>query len=792
MPDRLPHIELPAPADLAFQGYGGEPTVEPPSRDRETHAAALEQQIASLEQAWSARESVARAPSARGHVAMARLSPGTDTATVRKLASKANAVVAARIDDGVLIHFRRGDMRELRQKLAQYADPSKDSSKTALPKNAPLINRIESIGTPSLKNLSDGWLAAADIDAETDYTVEIWMPGGRTASDRQREAIHSELTWFLDAKGIHATPRWYSATEREICLLTLAGEHLLELPEACPDVYEIREPQQAIVPHLLEPTASQVVAAGGGVPPNPPVVVAVLDTGIAERHPLLERTIATAGVSVVIDDLSAADRAGHGTRMAGVVAYTDLAGQLQSGRLPQPRAFLQNIRVMAEERDDASIEFWPERMQDAIAAAEEHVAERRLFSAALGAEPDPRERRSVWAIATDQLSYGDGSRPGRLITVPTGNVRPSELAAAAYPSQSLATAMSTPAEAVNAVTVGAITDLTAVPTGSTATAGAGQLSPFSRCDIGRGRPIKPDVVAEGGNWRVNGRSISGHPSVGVLTTSHQHAYGPPLAATCATSAACSSVAGMLAEIWHANPSRRPETIRALLVHSARWTQQMRSQLDDADRLRAVGYGLPDPSRVCDSTARRPTMIVEREIALDPDDEGKRHTHLIELPFPEAVLHGLGATEIEVSVTLSYFTEPNENLVRNYEGFGLRWKFQRPLQSPSSFLRSYNKLAAVSDRRRGTKLNWEIGRPKDKGTVQSDRCRTTAAELASCGLLAVFPVLGWWDGREERSRRSIPYSLVISLDAGEANVDLYSAIEATIEGTTDVETTVEIL
>jgi hypothetical protein len=719
--------------------------------------------------------------------------PETGTDDVLKLADKSTrTVVAARIGDGALVHYTKGDLAPLRSKITAYADPAKDSKK-GLPRNAGLVARIEELVPPTLADLSDGWLTDENVNPQQHYWVELWLPGGHTMPEPRREAVRGEVRWLLARSNEVIPPRWFTATEREIGLVRLRGDVLIALPIECPEVYEVRRPQRALVPHLLAEQYHGALVSDGLPPDGPPVVVSVMDTGIAEQHPLLRNGIVQPSVSIVVGQgHNVDDTAGHGTRMAGIIGFADLAGQLAAGTPPRLRTSIQNVRVMEGSTAPADDrEWWPERMHDATLEAEKCVMERRVINMAIGAEPDPRERRSAWAVAIDQLTYADGR--GRLFCLPTGNIEPSQTAATTYPHENLATALATPAEAVNAIAVGAITDLATVPSGSVAVAGEGQLSPFSRCDAGGARPIKPDVVAEGGNWIVDGAMVGPHSSVGLLTTARGHAIGPPLEHTNATSAACSSVSGLLAEIWKQNPGRRPETIRGLLVHSARWTSTMHTQFTNkVDRLRAVGYGAPSREIASYSTLQRPTLVLENEIKLKPDAEKKRRAHLVDLPLPRQVLAGLGDHVVEVSVTLSYFAEPNENLVRNYTGFGLRWRLQAPRQSDASFFRSFNSLATEKDASSGGSFDWEIGESaRRRGTVQSDRCRITASELASCGKVAVFPVLGWWERHAERDDRAIRYALIVTLDAGTADVDLYTPIQVGIPSSVPSQIDVDI-
>ncbi|MNI91534.1 hypothetical protein D3C73_1492150 [compost metagenome] len=68
--------------------------------------------------------------------------------------------------------------------------------------------------------------------------------------------------------------------------------------------------------------------------------------------------------------------------------------------------------------------------------------------------------------------------------------------------------------------------------------------------------------------------------------------------------------------------------------------------------------------------------------------------------------------------------------------------------------------------------------RNKGSLHQDVWKGTAADLASRGLLAVFPGMGWWRTRPSLNRFDLParYSLVISIKTPETDVDLYAAIE----------------
>ncbi len=92
-------------------------------------------------------------------------------------------------------------------------------------------------------------------------------------------------------------------------------------------------------------------------------------------------------------------------------------------------------------------------------------------------------------------------------------------------------------------------------------------------------------------------------------------------------------------------------------------------------------------------------------------------------------------------------------------------------------------AAARDEEEGTRSggddpSWRIGKQnRHKGSLHSDIWQGKAAELASRGILAVYPAVGWWKIRTrlERYDKVARYALVVSIRAPEVEVDLYSAV-----------------
>jgi hypothetical protein len=74
--------------------------------------------------------------------------------------------------------------------------------------------------------------------------------------------------------------------------------------------------------------------------------------------------------------------------------------------------------------------------------------------------------------------------------------------------------------------------------------------------------------------------------------------------------------------------------------------------------------------------------------------------------------------------------------------------------------------------------WLIGsNSRDTGSVHSDIWKGTAADIATCNLIGVYPVIGWWRERAWLSRwdRKARYSLIVSLYTPDENIDIYTPV-----------------
>ena len=377
----------------------------------------------------------------------------------------------------------------------------------------------------------------------------------------------------------------------------------------------------------------------------------------------------------------------------------------------------------------------------------------------------------------------------------------------AYPDSLFQWKIHEPSQGSNALTVGAYTAKTRLPPDADyaearSVAPAGGASPHTTTGSPESPwPIKPDIVLEGGNIALSNTIADPDAETLVtLTTGNRH-LTHPLAWISMTSEAAARAARMAVDVWKTDSSLRPETVHGLLVHSASWTPAMREQFGEPDLFQACGYGVPDLELARGCAAERATVIIEdsmpnsvvasrlkkkppKKATTSVTEEGrKRLMKVFRMPIPQELLLASPEMNVELRVTLSYFSEPSTYRTTVEHGLDLKWDMQGPHESEAAFLERVNDLlrprgpdgkkVTKVTKRYGNSFPWEIGiQRRSRGTVQSDRWSGKASMLAGAKLIAVVPILGWWERRPEMLSREMPFSLIVSV----VSTGIYAAVQ----------------
>ena len=485
------------------------------------------------------------------------------------------------------------------------------------------VESIERVAAKSLYHDDPDYYPA---DESTVLWFELWIVRERA----------NQLESLCARYGFDLQPKALLFHNRRVVLVRLSPKQLVE-SHLINLVADIAKPVLSVTQLHGMPGAAQSRLLGTVrqrlLRPNRRVRAALLDTGVTTGHLLLNGVVAHEDI-YDLHGGPGADDAGHGTGIASLVLYGgDLEHQIGSEEPTEPVAQLESVKVMSQlaERETALPVLLGERTARAC-----------YLLPAIGTE-DPRVfvstisdvRKSTsgapdsYSAALDLLAFGDSPIPEaidlhgpKLVLQSAGN---SEVG---KPH----THLESPAQAWNAVTVGAFTErLKVLRQSANYVAKQGDRSPSSSHGLGYDakRSLKPNILMEGGNAeRTALGDIEQQPDCMLLAASNafpkQH-----FALFNGTSAAAALAGHLVAKIWAKYPSLTPQSVRALLINSAMWTDAMLASLNEGMGVPAhtrlvqrYGMGVPRPQLALDSEQNFVTLIYEE--ALQPFVPGKDH------------------------------------------------------------------------------------------------------------------------------------------------------------------------
>lgn len=692
-----------------------------------------------------------------------------------------------------------------RKRVEQYGDPARRNAKTGKPKNAKLVESIETVKKADVRDLWDG--PADKFPDALPVWCELWLDLSAVSHDE----LETSLERACRSADIAISRERLVFPEVVVRMVRADGSGLQKLFDdmgyiesirpCCIPVSEITNFDARSQREFVDDMVDRLSAELGDTS------VCVLDSGVNRAHPLLAPVVDGGSVLSADSAWSGLDANGHGTKMAGVVAYGDLRQRFESAGEIIARHAVESVEILPPKGENEK-RLYGAVTRDAVYIAEiEHPSRRRAFCMAVTEDKEPENGMpSAWSAEVDSLASGAGEDGDgrRLFLISAGNINLSEFRDMdSYAECNMMHSVQSPAEAWNSLTVGAYVgdDVRIVERGAEgwhAAAEPGSLAPHSRTSVlwDGSWPIKPEICLVGGNIAAD--DFGHHMDVddlGLLTTSKDipRTYFDALHAT---SAATGSASWMAAEVMRANPSLWPETVRALLVHSARWTDQMKKDfLPNSDStktgrrslLRSCGWGVPSLERALESLDNRVNLIIQREIRPFKEDGKLNEMHLYELPWPHEELLRLEDKQAELRVTLSYFVEPNpsargRSTKFQYQSLGLRFQINGTAQTADDLLRSVNKKAreeAGGDNGGNNGSgDWYLGQQmRDVGSIHSDFKVMSAAELANARYIAVYPVGGWWSHRLALGKAgcAVRYALVVSIETPGVEADLYTEI-----------------
>jgi len=407
-------------------------------------------------------------------------------------------------------------------------------------------------------------------------------------------------------------------------------------------------------------------------------IVTVVDSGVLAGHPLLRGWILEER-DFDSGENTATDQQGHGTKIAGLVVYGDIARCLETGQW-KPRAMVASAKVLRRDPIDGSRPVFPENhrpekiVEDAIRYFHRE-RKSRVFNLSVGNPDDVYAggRQFAWAEVLDQLAR----ELDVILVVSAGNITSPPWPQAATTREQFQEELRrlllqtpecrlfSPATAAIAITVGAIARSDRTDRHVLAAAPAGAPSPFSR--VGPGyepkdtqRSIKPEFVSFGGNYAIQNLDSDG-PSwvmndiqLGEPTTRLNSDGGRPLTTVFGTSFAAPGLsfaaAFALQSAAHTLGTAAPTAniARALLGACSQIPPCGSDQLFDREgtecweKLRLAGYGQVDVERVVAALQNDVCLLTEDRLAED-------HWHLYAVQIPPGFVSGRGKRGIIVSL-----------------------------------------------------------------------------------------------------------------------------------------------
>lgn len=766
------------------QGFGGHSL---PTRDRATHARMVKEQyetvvnqvVTHLEE----REKQGK-PVANGIYVDLKMDKSFVPDSLGKQDNKKGATIMKVTDNGgkndvdVTVYVKKDKKDWLKNKADDYSD--KDTKK-GKPCNEKLIAPINGIVATDIRTL---YVSAEEFDTIPEVGscfYELWMSHSKENSNEGIENTLSQLgiekaTEPLLFDGVDV---WLiKATKQQLCTLPLSLGYIEGIrPYHKPSILTSSKPEAREWSELIKGEINYSDDANN-------VIVGILDSGVNNAHELLSPVLPDERMDVAIGVMEATDKTDHGTGMAGLALLGDLTNIAYQRNTPiDVRHALSSVKIY-EAGYETPKEFYGAVIEEAIGKASDMGASIQCM--AITDESSYNGIATSSSAALDESIYHQGECD-RLVLVSAGNIQTGDVDHNNYIESCKANAVQSPAQAWNALSVGAYIEKTVVSDdGYEPLAAPGGISPYSCSSYPwNEKRNKPEIVMEGGNVAYHAMlKETSHSDLSLVTTSNEPEE--PLEPFNATSAATGLAARLAACIKVENPQMSMLSIRGMMVHSARWTDEMKRIDNINERMSLCGYGVPDEDKAIYSNEKCATCIFENQLrpyTRKGNSNIYDQMHYYDLPWPKELLEDMGDEDVRIRITLSYYIKPSPGYAGRtdkyrYPSATLHFDLKTATETKEEFLCRRNKQEGEKTTQNDAG-RWNIKQQRrERGTVQSDWIECTAADLAEMDKIVVYPGPGWWKERKlDNVDNSVPYSLIVSIETKET--DVYNAVETAI-------------
>jgi subtilisin family serine protease len=683
--DHLPLKRLEGVLERRMHGFG-----LAPFRDAKQHGARVQKEIENIVSSFNALPAI----------------DGIDPSLILKVSIAGNidedewrkvglTVLSVDRDKSVILFANDKSLQDFRNKVEAYQGELPLGQKG--PQFASLVAAIETVSLltasdrigPSLR--AAGLAEPEDFVAADNYLLDFELY--RPPTQGEADIFVYRLKQALEASGgkILST---YSGHQMLIARVECNGNAVraaLDLPEVA--VADMPPQPDFVAEDIAEIDIEQL--SPGSPPAIDAIVIGIIDSGVNFGHPLLAST--EAGAIALNPAWSVSDAVGHGTSVASIAAFGDIAARVAAKNF-DAQFRIASARVVTDSGQFPKELSVPDLMEQAVTKLHTDYG-CRIFNISLGnskrlyngGKPDP------WAATLDALARDLDV----LIIVSAGNRDDltnsyNDGIIAAYPQYLLteASRIIDPATAAIALSVGAIAHANGLEDGDEELAGvrpicgANEPSPFTRTGPGVRGMIKPDLIDFGGTavWDgPTGALVNGNQKAAAgVWTMHHKPVEKLFRARSGTSFAAPNIAYKAALLLSHFPTASANLLRSLLALSAsipRAVSLRTRGLNEKTALMACGHGVSSADHAATSDDGRVVLFAEDELPLD-------HFAVFEVPIPPEFQTTKGTREIKVALA---FDPPVRHTRADYLGVTMGWRLLRGTNENEVFDR-YRKWA----------------------------------------------------------------------------------------------------
>jgi subtilisin family serine protease len=583
--------------------------------------------------------------------------------------------------------------------------------------------------------------------------------------------------------------------------VTISGAGLKDLVLNYPFVFEVTSPEAIVIELEGEGEVLEEAEVNLIEPDDDAAVIGIIDSGIQEAHPLLENAIREdLSFNFIDENGSVADLVtpnGHGTAVAGEVLYAGKIPEEGDFKLP---FFLANYKILnANNRIPENVQL--AKLITTVISKGIDEGEVRVFNHSINSySPCRLKYMSSWAAAIDKLSYEKDilviQSAGNLSARSGSNLSPSVRDHLSqdrlYPSYLYESScrIGNPGQSLSALTVGSIAHSELSGTWESF-AKENEPSAFSRTGFGIWDTIKPDVVEYGGDY-VYDQNDPENISTKEETSLHLlRSTRTPGAETSkedvGTSFAAPRVTNIAGNLQNEYPEETTLLYKALIAQGARWPIGFNEENLDQERklqlLRSYGYGLVDKERSLFNNDHRITLITSGEREIKAKDG-----HAYKVPIPPQLRTIGDDYDILIEVTLAFSSIPRRTRQRFNSYFATRvdWICSRKEETEDSFKKYLFKEFKDNEYENEGPFSWFLGDRIDNGQItdtkrnnsclQKDWAVAKSYQLPEEFFIGVRGRQGWSLDPLETAK----YSLVVSFEAINKDIDIYNTVKNYIE------------